>query len=856
MKTFRARIFTLIFGGNHCRWPMLAQMPRRGGHGRRAIFGVLIAVSFPVWSAPENLCPGDGDGTGTADCRPPEVGQFTKYWYEIVNINYPPISPCPGIFFSSESEAVQGAIACVKAIVSSCEVTESGMGGWRDWAPTGIGGYARYQETYGGLLWTGTQAQFCTDSFTYTLHLLRERRVECPQGYIQGSSDPNNACYRPGTPNPNVCGIGNPVDPSSGAKMQTETDYVSAGPSRLSLRRHYRSLGYPNRGGLDPSLGHYWRTDFDRRITLYQGSYGRVAYADRPNGGILQFKNVGSDWQGRSDSPDRLTALIDGGGALTGWRLTTADNEVETYDSAGRLLAIATVDGYQQTLEYASGPAGRLARVTDSYGRRLQFDYDASLMLNGVTLPDGLRVGYAYDGQALSTNPPRLVTVQLADLNQKSYLYNEPDRMLGSSLYNALTGIVDENGERYASFSYFALPGSTVAEARVTEHAGGADKHRLGYGLTNSTPYTQDIDPLGAMRYYNFVSVNGMLKPAGVSQPGGSGCAAAASNLSYDAAGNLLSQTDFAGHKTCYVIDAGRNLETRRVEGLAAGAVCGTALSAPPAPTAANPVRSVWTQWHPDWRLEVKRAEPKKLTTWVYHGQPDPTAGNAPAQCAPAGALLPDGKPIAVLCKKIEQATGDANGSQGFAAAASGAPRIWAWTYNARGQVLSADGPRTDLSDVTQYLYYSDTTADHTEGDLRTITNPMGHVTEFTRYDKNGRPLELKDPNGQITTLSYSPRGWLMTRTVGNRTTNYDYDAVGQLTKVTQADGSWLGYDYDPAHRLIGIHDQSGNRIDYTLDPAGNRVEEKVSDPGGALARKQKRVFDALSRLQNILQPQ
>jgi YD repeat-containing protein len=358
------------------------------------------------------------------------------------------------------------------------------------------------------------------------------------------------------------------------------------------------------------------------------------------------------------------------------------------------------------------------------------------------------------------------------------------------------------------------------------------------------------------VRTHNYALVGSVVVPAGVSQPGGSGCSAASSAITYDANGNLASRTDFDGHRTCYANDVARNLETKRVEALVAGAASAASLATPPAPTIANPVRTVSTQWHPDWRLEVKRAEAKKVTSWVYNGQPDPTAGNAIAGCAPSTALLPDGKPIAVLCKKIEQATTDATGASGFSATLTGNPRVSTWTYNAFGQVLTANGPRTDVSDLTTYAYYSDTTADHTLGDLWKVTNPAGHVTEYTRYDRNGRLLEMTDPNGLVTTQTHTPRGWLKTRQVGTELTTYDYDAVGQLKKVTLPDGSWLGNDYDGAHRLIATYDHQGNRVTYTLDNAGNRTKEEVKDPGGALVRTQTRVYDALSRLQNIVQPQ
>ena len=70
----------------------------------------------------------------------------------------------------------------------------------------------------------------------------------------------------------------------------------------------------------------------------------------------------------------------------------------------------------------------------------------------------------------------------------------------------------------------------------------------------------------------------------------------------------------------------------------------------------------------PTGRLPVKVAEPGRLVTSVYEGQPDPFNGDALASCAPATARLPDDKPIAVLCKRVKQATTDADGHLGMAA--------------------------------------------------------------------------------------------------------------------------------------------------------------------------------------------
>jgi YD repeat-containing protein len=87
---------------------------------------------------------------------------------------------------------------------------------------------------------------------------------------------------------------------------------------------------------------------------------------------------------------------------------------------------------------------------------------------------------------------------------------------------------------------------------------------------------------------------------------------------------------------------------------------------------------------------------------------------------------------------------------------------------------------------------------------------------------------------------------------VGGEATTYDYDGVGQLKQVTQADGAFVRYTYDDAHRLTDAADGAGNRIHYTLDNMGNRIREEVQDPSGVLAAQVTRVYDALNRLQQI----
>jgi YD repeat-containing protein len=339
------------------------------------------------------------------------------------------------------------------------------------------------------------------------------------------------------------------------------------------------------------------------------------------------------------------------------------------------------------------------------------------------------------------------------------------------------------------------------------------------------------------------------------SQAAGSGSAASTSAATYDANGNVASRDDFDGHRACYANNLSRNLETTRVDGLANTVACSGVTSVNAALPAGS--RKTSTMWHPDWRLRTQQAEPGKLTTWVYNGQPDPFNANAVASCAPGSALLPDGKSIAVLCKQVEQATTDADGHLGFSAALQSgvSNRVWSYTYNQYGQVLTATDP---LNHTTTYAYYADTSfagtdpnaVGHTLGDLQSVTNAVGKVTQYTQYDKNGNLLQSVDPNGVITQYTYDARQRLTSVSVGGQTSSYAYWPTGLLKQATQPDGSYVAYGYDDAHRLTTISDNAGNRIEYTLDNAGQRVGEAVKDPNGALARQVSRVMDALGRVQ------
>jgi YD repeat-containing protein len=511
---------------------------------------------------------------------------------------------------------------------------------------------------------------------------------------------------------------------------------------------------------------------------------------------------------------DRANKVFDSQGQVIGWQVfNAANNSTESYDLTGRVTSIRQRDGRSQTFTYSDAltlptiapRAGLLLSVSDNFGYQLTFTYDAKARMNSVTSPDGEITTYQYDEASsivVGNHPPvgNLTSVTYPGGKRRIYWYNEQDKTAGTNLHFALTGITDENGARYATYTYNA-----EGRAISTEHAGGVGKYTVEPWSPNLSYVT---DPSNQRNSYAFTTVAGMVKVRSVEQQAGAGSNAATLTSTFDTQGNVISTKDANNVVTTFEYDLARNLEVSRTE----------AFGKPVA-------RTTKTEYHPTLRIASRISEPKLRTTMTFDAD-----GN-------------------VLTRTI-QATTDADGSQGFAAALIGQARTWSYTYNAHGKLLTETGPRTDVMVRTTYTY-------DTAGNLKTVTNPAGQVTTFNTYDANGRATKVTGPDGRVQRYSYLPRGWLQSESIENaagsavQTTSFSYDDVGQLLSVTMPDQSAVYYTYDPAHRLTEVQDSLSNKIHYTLDNMGNRISEQVTDPAGNLARQITRQYDVLNRLQS-----
>jgi YD repeat-containing protein len=652
---------------------------------------------------------------------------------------------------------------------------------------------------------------------------------------------------------------GNPIYPLRGVKREVLDTGVMVGKLPLVLTYDSTPLTPVTAGGAKPIqakppvLGALWSSSLHRKVLKQASQLGAVVA--RGDGRNVSFTGSGGgSYTAEVGVQDKLSTS-----GSTNIYTDVQAKLYEWYDAAGNLTTIRWIDSGSLSMTYSTSTtpvttapsAGYLIAAQDEQGRITNLTYNAAGRLSTIVDPQNQTTTLAYD---LHGN---LSTVTWADGKTRTFHYEN------TAFNQALTGITDERGIRYADFGY-----DSEGRAISTEYAGGVNRYSASYTtppeITMSETYNSSsrvlyrthewqapqgialTDPRGQTSAMGSTLMNGRNYLTSRSQPAGSGCAASTSAMSYDANGNLASLDDFNGNRSCYVHDLTRNLQTVAVEGLDPTASC-SAVTAAGAALPAN-ARKTTTEWHPDWALPVRISQPGRRITYVYNNRPDPTASGSTLNCAPTGAVV-NGKRIAVLCKQVEQATTDADGGQGMSAPlqAGVVAKIHRWTYDQDGRVLTAINP---LNITTTYDYYTDTTADHTLGDLKSQTNGLAQATQYTKYNKNGQLLEMTDPNNVATVNTYDARGRLLSTSIDGQALNYSYDDSGQLTRVTQADGAWLAYEYDNARRMKAVADNLGNRIDYTLDNEGRVTAEEVKDPAGSLAQAMSRTLDALGRVQ------
>jgi YD repeat-containing protein len=245
---------------------------------------------------------------------------------------------------------------------------------------------------------------------------------------------------------PTAC-VGDPINVATGAVIKSEGDCMATSPSQPSFSRIYSSSNSSSTNLGTGWLGNYSRridvdsviaarrtyvanspdnstlfpsataactlgfSQINSRVITWAGAYAvyeenlckivknSVVIGILPvytNGGFPMSAPAPIGYEVTRDDGQVIRFSIQGGVitappgitlklrlAVSGFSVTDANDNVETYDSAGVLQAITSRAGVTQTMSYDSG--GRLITVTDSFGHKLILGYDPQNRVISVT---------------------------------------------------------------------------------------------------------------------------------------------------------------------------------------------------------------------------------------------------------------------------------------------------------------------------------------------------------------------------------------------------------------------------------------------------------------------------------------
>ncbi|MCS0096600.1 RHS repeat-associated core domain-containing protein [Vibrio cholerae] len=541
-----------------------------------------------------------------------------------------------------------------------------------------------------------------------------------------------------GKPETELC-VGNPINLATGNKYQQETDYVSAGMEPLVFTRHYNSQLALSGKQSDVGIG--WSHNYSNKVIFDKESHGEnMVVLHRPDGKELAFYRTNAVWMPTWKSDDRLYKD-------SGWRYQRADGVVELYDSNGQLIRTVHPSGNELDLNYTNG---KLDSVSDSFGRTLRFSYDQGKIIKMID-PAGQTFSYDYSNELL-------VAVHKPDANQRRYHYEDS---LNPSL---LTGLTDEKGSRFATWSY-----DPSGRAVLSEHSSGVDRTSVTYNPDGSVTVT---NALGHEQHYLFSRYNGKLKPDSIQGAACTGFAGGTKSFGYDTNGELKSIINEEGQSFSYQYDQ-RGLEISRTSSTG---------------------DTITTQWHSEFPKPTKITSSYLVQEFTY-----------------------DDHQRLLTLKLIDRTNSDVR---------QWTFEYYPDSLDVPGQLKSVDGPRVDVDDVTRFEYDAQANLSRVinslghivsfdnydaHGRAQSVTDANG-VSYSLNYNTLGQLISSTGPDG-TTLYSYDESGLLVSITLPtNSTFTYEYDAAQQLMAVIDANGNRQSINRDSLGNIeqVELKDNSG----------------------------------------------
>ncbi|MGG2038619.1 DUF6531 domain-containing protein [Pseudomonas paraeruginosa] len=350
---------------------------------------------------------------------------------------------------------------------------------------------------------------------------------------------------------------GNPIDISNGNKHQKIVDIRTNNSSSTPIFSRY----YNSNDGL-------WRHNYSAHLIITEWSIRLI-----DESGAETFFKREKEIANTPAAPELKASKSD-----ETWTIRRTSGDELTFSENGNLLAIrkkgvtTSIHREDKTL-IIKNDSDELLIVEDSLHQPVSATTKKHKLI------------YHYENGALLKTTKTKGNLSV----DQTYTYKE------NTVPRLLTGIIDESGVRYATWSY-----DPQGRAISSEHANGAEKVTLAYNDDGSTTVTNEY---GKQATYRFQVIQGIKRIVAIEGEPSPNCPSSNSTFTYDERGLLTSKRDNNGNLTTYQYNA-RGLETSRTEAV------GTAQA-----------RTITTDWHPSLFLPVQVREPGRITRYQYDAE-------------------------------------------------------------------------------------------------------------------------------------------------------------------------------------------------------------------------------------------
>ncbi|MBI4456765.1 MAG: RHS repeat protein [Acidobacteria bacterium] len=547
-----------------------------------------------------------------------------------------------------------------------------------------------------------------------------------------------------------------------------------------------------------------------------------------------------------------------------------------TYNPDATLRQIT--DGLGRSLEFAyvtSGSKQRIASVKDQAGRAIQFGYSGAQLrtytdargrvttytynsenrLESVARPAGnVPIRNNYDGKVVVSQADALGNTTRFTYSAEKTVITDPTGNVVTHQFNAekrWIGYTDPSGKS-VQYGYDSFHRRTSTVDRLGDRSSRAYDLASGKVISrtdsegNTWRYTYSPQVQEGFTFYNLTRID---YPDLTSE-----------QFSFDAQGNLLSNTDRAGKIWKHTHNSrGQVLSDANPEGgVAAYTYNADGTLASQQDPAGNTTTFGYDAYkrlslinRPDGtavrytydlndNLLARVNEKGKATTYTYDDN-----NNLRTVTDPLGktwTLSHDANDnLTVVTDPLGKSTTYTyDALERIKTISDGNGNVTTYNYDSRGRVTSI----ADAESKTLSFSYDD------EGVPVSSTNPLGRAWRYSS-DKQGRIKSVTDPLSNQTRYQYDALSRLISRSNPlNETTTYGYDARGLLQQAVLPDSTTTSYTQNDLGRITRITDPRGKIRRQAFDNSGRLLSS--TDPLGNITRFN---YDARNRPKRIELP-